>query len=93
MSAAELERSDFCIFFSSAHFHDTLVKSPISDALLIHVPTIMFIYMYNPYVHVHVIPRTNGDGGKTLMAMWPNNVARDIDHTALANLASELSEV
>ncbi len=46
-----------------------------------------------PHVHVHVIPRTNGDGGKTLMAMWPNNVSRDIDHTALANLASELSEV
>jgi len=27
------------------------------------------------------------------MAMWPNSVSRDIDHTALANLASGLSEV
>jgi len=46
-----------------------------------------------PHVHVHVIPRTKGDGGKTLMSMWPNSVSRDVDHTALANLASKLSEV
>ena len=25
-----------------------------------------------PHVHVHVIPRTAGDGGGTLMAMWPS---------------------
>ena len=24
-----------------------------------------------PHVHVHVLPRTSGDGGGTLMAMWP----------------------
>ena len=24
-----------------------------------------------PHVHVHVIPRTKGDGGKSLLACWP----------------------
>lgn len=47
-----------------------------------------------PHVHVHVIPRTMGDGGKTLMAMWPGNiVAGDVDHGELADLAKQLDEV
>lgn len=25
-----------------------------------------------PHVHVHVIPRTDGDGGKSMLAMWPS---------------------
>lgn len=25
-----------------------------------------------PHLHIHVIPRTNGDGGRTLLSMWPN---------------------
>ena len=25
-----------------------------------------------PHVHIHVIPRTKGDGGRSLLAMWPN---------------------
>ena len=25
------------------------------------------------HVHVHVIPRTEGDGGKSLLACWPNS--------------------
>ncbi|RAH15451.1 MAG: HIT family protein [Methanobacteriota archaeon] len=28
-----------------------------------------------PHVHVHVIPRTIGDGGKTLLACWPDTPA------------------
>lgn len=45
-----------------------------------------------PHVHVHVIPRTAGDGGKTLQAMWPNAppMGSEVDHTTLAQLASQL---
>ena len=25
-----------------------------------------------PHVHVHVIPRTDGDGGTSMLAMWPS---------------------
>ena len=47
-----------------------------------------------PHVHVHVIPRTLGDGGLTLMAMWPitkNN--GEIDHEHLSHIAGKLREV
>ncbi|DAC31348.1 MAG: HIT family hydrolase [Euryarchaeota archaeon] len=47
-----------------------------------------------PHVHVHVIPRTPGDGGRTLMAMWPDNrTIGEPNHQALASLASKLDEV
>ena len=25
-----------------------------------------------PHLHIHVIPRTNEDGGRSLLSMWPN---------------------
>ena len=47
-----------------------------------------------PHVHVHVIPRTSGDGGRTLMAMWPDNHSiGEPNHQELAKLASKLNEV
>lgn len=47
-----------------------------------------------PHVHVHVIPRTRGDGGKTLMAMWPNaEIIGEPNHGNLSTLAQKLSEV
>ena len=47
-----------------------------------------------PHVHVHVIPRTLGDGGLTLMAMWPSTKHnREIDHEHLSNIAGKLREV
>ena len=47
-----------------------------------------------PHVHVHVIPRTLGDGGLTLMAMWPSTKHnREIDHKHLSNIAGKLREV
>lgn len=45
-----------------------------------------------PHVHVHVIPRTLGDGGLTLMSMWPENrtIGGKADHESLNILASKL---
>jgi len=45
-----------------------------------------------PHVHVHVLPRTKGDGGGTLMSMWPP-VSTESDHDALGLLAQELQGV
>ena len=46
-----------------------------------------------PHVHVHVLPRTSGDGGGTLMAMWPTTSATEPNHDALGTLSSQLEEV
>ncbi|MAP58778.1 MAG: HIT family hydrolase [Euryarchaeota archaeon] len=45
-----------------------------------------------PHVHIHVIPRTPGDGGLTLMSMWPNtrNAGGEANHDSLGILASKL---
>jgi len=46
-----------------------------------------------PHVHVHVVPRTEGDGGLTLLACWPDTPApgsADPDISALAELAEQL---
>ena len=47
-----------------------------------------------PHVHFHVIPRTQGDGGKSLLAMWPQAPAMggEIDHESLAQLSVQLRE-
>ena len=47
-----------------------------------------------PHVHVHVIPRSEGDGGKSALAMFPEVPppgTTNPDFSALANLAGELS--
>ena len=47
-----------------------------------------------PHVHVHVIPRTAGDGGGTLMAMWPSTqTTGEVNHDYLANIAARLDGV
>jgi histidine triad (HIT) family protein len=46
-----------------------------------------------PHVHVHVLPRTAGDGGGTLMSMWPNMSANEPDHDALGALADRIQDV
>ena len=46
-----------------------------------------------PHVHVHVLPRTTGDGGGTLMSMWPGVSTVEPDHAALDALASQLEDV
>jgi diadenosine tetraphosphate (Ap4A) HIT family hydrolase len=46
-----------------------------------------------PHVHVHVLPRTQGDGGGTLMSMWPNTHFREPDHDALGALAATIQDV
>ncbi len=46
-----------------------------------------------PHVHVHVIPRKQGDGGKALPAMFPNaNPPNPPDFTSLANLCKAIKE-
>ena len=45
-----------------------------------------------PHVHVHVIPRTSGDGGGTLMSMWPIEASTS-DHEGLATLSAKLQDV
>lgn len=46
-----------------------------------------------PHVHVHVLPRTPGDGGGTLMSMWPSSSPGQPDHDHLHALATALQEV
>ena len=46
-----------------------------------------------PHVHVHVLPRTQGDGGGTLMSMWPNTPSPEPDHDALGALAAMIQDV
>jgi len=46
-----------------------------------------------PHVHVHVCPRTEGDGGLTLLACWPDAPplgSVEPDFAALATLAERL---
>ena len=46
-----------------------------------------------PHVHVHVIPRKQGDGGRALPAMFPNAAPPNPpDFAALANLCNEIKE-
>ena len=48
-----------------------------------------------PHVHVHVIPRTKGDGGKTLLACWPNTPGIgqvEPNFEALEMLQNEINE-
>jgi histidine triad (HIT) family protein len=46
-----------------------------------------------PHVHVHVLPRTPGDGGGTLMAMWPATKATEPNHVSLGALSTKLEGV
>lgn len=46
-----------------------------------------------PHVHIHVLPRTEGDQGGTLMSMWPNTHTVEPDHAALAKLATSIQGV
>lgn len=46
-----------------------------------------------PHVHIHVLPRTNGDSGSTLAAMWPHPPIGEPDHDALGLLASTITKV
>ena len=49
-----------------------------------------------PHVHIHVIPRSQGDGGKSLLAMFPDTPhpgKLDPDFSALTTLAEQLSLV
>lgn len=45
-----------------------------------------------PHVHIHVVPRTHGDGGLSLLACWPDAPppGGDPDFAALASLAERL---
>ncbi len=45
-----------------------------------------------PHVHVHVLPRTAGDNGSTLAAMWPHSPHVEPDHAALEILATRIIE-
>jgi len=44
-----------------------------------------------PHVHLHVLPRTPGDGGGTLASMWPALPQGDPNHEQLAALAEALT--
>lgn len=46
-----------------------------------------------PHVHFHVIPRNKGDGGGTLMSMWPKTINTEPNHESLASLATSLQGV
>lgn len=46
-----------------------------------------------PHVHIHVLPRSTGDGGLGLMSMWPDSPrpGGNPDYAALSELASRLA--
>lgn len=46
-----------------------------------------------PHVHVHVLPRTEGDGGGALGSMWPLASNQQPDHPRLQALAAALQVV
>ena len=47
-----------------------------------------------PHVHVHVMPRTKGDGGLTLMSMWPKTKpVGEPDHANLAKISEQVAEL
>ena len=43
-----------------------------------------------PHVHVHVLPRTLGDGGRSLPALWPDARGDRADDEALAAWSQDL---
>lgn len=43
-----------------------------------------------PHVHVHVLPRTPGDGGRSLPALWPAAKGERADDAALAAWSQNL---
>jgi diadenosine tetraphosphate (Ap4A) HIT family hydrolase len=43
-----------------------------------------------PHVHVHVLPRTPGDGGRSLPALWPEAQGERADEAALAAWSQDL---
>ena len=46
-----------------------------------------------PHVHIHVIPRNEGDGGKTLLACWPEAPppgSTDPDFASLTKISERL---
>ena len=43
-----------------------------------------------PHVHVHVLPRTSGDGGRSLPALWPDARGDRADDEALAAWSQDL---
>ena len=46
-----------------------------------------------PHVHFHVIPRSDGDGGKSMLSMWPSAPPMGSvqpDFAALGDLAAKL---
>lgn len=45
-----------------------------------------------PHVHVHVLPRTAGDGGLALPAMWPEAPAMRASDEDLARLAEQVAK-
>ena len=48
-----------------------------------------------PHVHIHVVPRSEGDGGRSILAMFPDAAeigTADPDFPALTALAIELSQ-
>ena len=48
-----------------------------------------------PHVHIHVIPRTPGDGGGSLLAMWPNAPpigSLEPDYARLVELSEQLTK-
>ena len=46
-----------------------------------------------PHVHIHLIPRTANDGGKSILSMWPHSPMpgeKDPDFSALSELSRKL---
>jgi histidine triad (HIT) family protein len=45
-----------------------------------------------PHVHVHLLPRTPGDGGRALPALWPAEAGARADDETLAALSMTVSQ-
>ena len=91
---ATLSKSDLTTLFSGVQQTQTILSNYFETTdftIVIHDGPLAGQEI--PHVHVHIIPRTQGDGGKALPAMFPNaNPPNPPDFASLSELCNRIKE-